>query len=390
MDYGFNELQLTVQELARRIAEEKIVPVRAQLDETEEFPYEIMKVLADADLCGVYIPEEYGGLGGGCLDLCIAVEELSRACAGVAVCYAANALAAYPIILFGTEEQKRKYLPQLASGKALAAFALTEPNVGSDAGAVETTAVKDGDYYILNGTKQWITNGGEAQIYTVFASVDRSRGARGLAAFIVERDTPGFTFGKKEKKLGIRTSATRELHFDNCKVPKENLLGKEGRGFLIAMQTFDKSRPGIGAQAVGLAQGSMEEAMNFARTRVQFGQPISSFQAIQHMFADMATQIEAARLLVYQAARAVDANAPESSKISAMAKVFASDVAMKVTTDAIQICGGTGYMRDYPVEKYFRDAKITQIYEGTNQIMRNIIALELIKEAAAIEKKKKK
>ncbi|MCX7765666.1 MAG: acyl-CoA dehydrogenase family protein, partial [Candidatus Sumerlaeia bacterium] len=216
------------------------------------------------------------------------------------------------------------------------------------------------------------------------------RGARGLAAFIVERDTPGFTFGKKEKKLGIRTSATRELHFDNCKVPKENLLGKEGRGFLIAMQTFDKSRPGIGAQAVGLAQGAMEEAMNFARTRVQFGQPISSFQAIQHMFADMATQIEAARLLVYQAARAVDANAPESSKISAMAKVFASDVAMKVTTDAIQICGGTGYMRDYPVEKYFRDAKITQIYEGTNQIMRNIIALELIKESTAIEKKKKK
>ena len=390
MDYGFNELQLMVQELSRKIAEERVIPVRAELDEKEEFPYEIMDVLAKSDLCGIYIPEEYGGLGGGCLELCIATEELSRACAGVAVSYAANALAAYPILLFGNEEQKKKYLPSLARGEMYAAFALTEPNVGSDAGAVETTAVKDGDYYILNGTKQWITNGGEAHIYTVFASTDRSRGARGLSAFIVEKDTPGFTFGKKEKKLGIRASATRELHFEDCRVPKENLLGREGRGFIIAMQTFDKSRPGIGAQAVGIAQGALEEAIKFARNRVQFGQPISSFQAIQHMFADMATQIEAARLLVYHSARAVDEGWKEGPKLSAMAKAYASDVAMKVTTDAIQICGGTGYMREYPLEKYFRDAKITQIYEGTNQIMRNIIALELIKESASAEKKKKK
>lgn len=390
MNYGFNELQLMVQELSRKIAEERVVPVRAELDEKEEFPHEIMQVLAKSDLCGVYIPEEYGGLGGGCLELCIATEELSRACAGVAVSYAANALAAYPIILFGTEEQKKKYLPPLARGEIYAAFALTEPNVGSDAGAVETTAVKDGDYYILNGTKQWITNGGEAHIYTVFASTDRSKGARGLSAFIVEKDTPGFTFGKKEKKLGIRASATRELHFEDCKVPKENLLGREGRGFIIAMQTFDKSRPGIGAQAVGIAQGALDEAIKFARNRVQFGQPISSFQAIQHMLADMATQIEAARLLVYHSARAVDEGWRNASKLSAMAKMYASDVAMKVTTDAIQICGGTGYMREYPLEKYFRDAKITQIYEGTNQIMRNIIALELIKESASAEKKKRK
>ncbi len=388
MDYGFNELQLMVQEVSRKIAEEKVIPVRAELDEKEQFPHEIMKILADSDLCGIYIAEEYGGLGGGALDLCIATEELSRACAGVAVSYAANALAAFPIMLFGTEEQKQKYLPPLARGEVYAAFALTEPNVGSDAAAVETTAQKEGDHYILNGTKQWITNGSEASIYTVFTSTNPARGARGMSAFIVERDTPGFTLGKKEKKLGIRASATAELHFDDCKVPAENLLGREGRGFIIGMTTFDKSRPGIGAQAVGIAQGAMEEAMKFARTRVQFKQPISSFQAIQHMFADMATQIEASRLLVYHSARALDANAKDASKLSAMAKMYASDTAMKVTTDAIQICGGTGYMRDYPVEKYFRDAKITQIYEGTNQIMRSIIALELIKEAAAADKKK--
>ena len=389
MDYGFNELQLTIQELTRKIAQEKIVPVRAELDEKEEFPHEIMKVLAESDLCGCYIPEEYGGLGGGCLDLCIATEELSKACAGVAVSFAANALGSYPLIYFGSAEQKKKYLPSLARGETYCAFALTEPNVGSDAAAIETTAVKEGQYYILNGTKQWITNGGEAHIYTVFASTDRARGARGLSAFVVEKDTPGFSFGKKELKMGIRTSSTRELHFDNCKIPEENLIGKPGRGFIIAMQTFDKSRPGIGAQAVGIAQGAFDIAMDFARHRVQFGQPVSGFQAIQHMFADMATQIEAARLLIYQAARAIDTDADDASKLSAMAKFYASDVAMKVTTDAIQICGGTGYMRDYPVEKFFRDAKITQIYEGTNQIMRTIVALELIKESAAAEKSKK-
>jgi alkylation response protein AidB-like acyl-CoA dehydrogenase len=380
MDYGFNEFQQEVRNLARQIAEEKVRPERAQLDEEEIYPEEILRVLAASDLFGVYLPEQYGGMGGGCLELSLAIEELSRICGGVAVCYAANALGAYPILLYGTEEQKQKYLQPLSRGEIYAAFALTEPNVGSDAAAIETTARKDGDHYIVNGTKQWITNGGEAQVYTVFVSTGPGRGARGISALIIEKDTPGFTFGKKEKKLGIRASTTRELHFEDVRVPVANLLYKENRGFRVAMDTFDKSRPGIGAQAVGIAQGAMEEAINFARQRVQFGQPVTSFQAIQHMLADMATQIEAARLLVYHAARAVDADAPDASKLSAMAKTFASDVAMRVSVDAIQVCGGSGYMRDFPIEKYMRDAKITQIYEGTNQIQRSIIALELIKE----------
>jgi butyryl-CoA dehydrogenase len=382
MDYGLNEMQEMVRDLARKIAEEKILPERARLDDEEAYPKEIMKTLSDSDMLGIYIPEEYGGMGGGCMELSIAIEELSKVCGGVAVCYAANALGAYPIILHGTEEQKKKYLAELASGKMLAAFGLTEPNVGSDAGAVETTAVRDGDSYVLNGTKQWITNASEAHVFTIIASTNRDRGARGISAFIVERDTPGFTIGKKEKKLGIRCSPTCELHFEDCKIPHDNMLYKENRGFRVAMDTFDKSRPGIGAQAVGIAQGALDEAIAFAKTRVQFGQPISSFQAIQHMLADMATQIEAARLLVYHAARAIDSDAKDASKLAAMAKVFASDTAMKVTIDAIQVCGGTGYMRDYPMEKYMRDAKITQIYEGTNQIQRTIIALALVRESS--------
>ena len=382
MDYGLTEQQLMIRELTRKVAEEKILPVRAELDEKEEFPYEPMKALADAELFGIYLPEQYGGFGGGALDLCIAVEEISRICGGVAVSYAANALGAYPILLFGTDEQKQKYLPDIAAGRKFCAFALTEPNVGSDASAVETTAKKDGDGYILNGSKQWITNGGVAGTITLIATVNRARGARGLTAFVVEGGMPGFTLGKKEKKLGIRCSDTRVLYFDNCRVPAANRLGREGDGFRIAMATFDKSRPGIGAQAVGIAQGAYEEAVKFAKTREQFGQKISSFQAIQHMIADMATQIEAARLLVYQAAREVDRDSKEASKISAMAKMYASDTAMKVTVDALQVCGGSGYMREYPVEKMMRDAKITQIYEGTNQIQRSIIALAIIRESA--------
>ena len=382
MDYGLTEQQLMIQELARKVSEEKILPVRAELDEKEEFPYEPMKALAAADLFGIYLPEAYGGFGGGALDLCVAVEEISRICGGVAVSYAANALGAYPILLFGSEEQKQKYLPDIAAGRKYCAFALTEPNVGSDAGAVETTSKKDGDSYVLNGSKQWITNGGVAGTLTVMATVNRARGARGLTAFIVEAGTPGFTLGKKEKKLGIRCSDTRVLYFDNCRVPAANRLGREGDGFRVAMATFEKSRPGIGAQAVGIAQGAFEEAVKFAKTREQFGQKVSSFQAIQHMLADMATQIEAARLLVYQAAREVDRNSKESAKISAMAKMYASDTAMKVTVDALQVCGGSGYMREYPVEKMLRDAKITQIYEGTNQIQRSIIALAIIRESA--------
>ncbi len=385
MEYFLSEQQKTIKSLARRIAEEKILPVRAELDEREEFPWDIIKDLADSDMFRVFIPEQYEGLGGGCLDLCLVVEELSRACAAIAVSYAAVDLGIAPLLQYGTEEQKQKYLPDVAAGKRLAAFALTESTAGSDASAIRTTAERVSGGYVLNGTKQFITNGGEAEIYTVIALTDKARGARGASALLVEKDTPGFSFGKKEKKMGIRASSTRELIFRNCLVPEENIIGREGMGFIIAMKLFDLSRPGIGAQAVGLAQGALEAAVDYARQRVQFGHPIYSFQAVQHMLADMAIQVEAARALVYATARTIDSGAKNISEESAMAKVFASDVAMKVTTDAVQICGGAGYMRDYPVEKMMRDAKITQIYEGTNQVLRNVIALELRKRKARRE-----
>jgi len=380
MDYLLTEEQQMLKELAHQIAEEKIRPVAKHHDETQEFPSEIMKILAQSDLFGVYIEEKYGGIGGGVLDLVLVTEELSRACGGIAICYAASALGTYPLILFGSEEQKKKYLPDLASGKKLAAFALTEPNAGSDASAIETRAEKNGDYYILNGRKQWITNGGEADVYVVIAMTDKSKGARGATAFILEKGMEGFEFGKKEDKLGIRASATRELLFDNCKVPKDNVLGREGMGFIVAMKTFDISRPGVAAQAVGIAQGALELALEYAHQRHQFGKPISSFQGIQFMLADMAAEIEAARALLYSVCRMIDSGNTNVAKESAMAKMYASDVCMKVATNCLQIFGGYGYMKEYPIEKYFRDAKITQIYEGTNQIMREVIALGLIKE----------
>jgi len=382
IDYLLTEEQTMIRDLCRQITEEKIKPVRAEFDQTEKFPWDIMKVMAQSDLFGLYIPQEYGGMGGGVMDLVLATEEFSRGCGGIAICYAASALGTYPILLFGSEEQKKKYLPPLAKGEKLAAFGITEPAAGSDASAMQTTARKEGDHYILNGTKHFITNGGEAETYTVVAMTDKNKGARGASVFILEKGMPGFTFGKKEDKLGIRASATRELVFTDCKVPKENLIGKEGMGFIIAMKTFDTSRPGIGAQAVGIAQGALDEAVKYSRERKQFGKSISSFQGIQFMLADMATEVEAARALVYASAREVDKGKKDVSSHSAMAKLFASDVAMKVTTDAVQIFGGYGYMKEYPAEKFMRDAKITQIYEGTNQIQRNIIALALIKEAA--------
>jgi alkylation response protein AidB-like acyl-CoA dehydrogenase len=382
MDYFLSEDQVMIKELTRQIAEEKVVPVRGELDEKEEFPWEIMKALAKSDLFGLFIPEEYGGLGKGGFELCIAVEELSRACLGVSTTYAANALGTYPILLFGSDEQKKKYLSDIAAGKRLVAFGLTEANAGSDAAGIQTTARLEGNEYILNGTKQWITNGGEAEIYTIIAMTDKMKGARGASAFIVEKGTPGFNFGKKEKKMGIRTSSTRELIFDNCRIPKENIVGREGYGFIVAMKILDNARTGVGAQGVGVAQGAFEEAVKFAKKRIQFGQPVISFQAVQHMLADMATEIEAARSLVYSVARYIDSGAKDVSKESAMAKVFATDIAMRVTTNAVQVMGGSGYMREYPVEKMMRDAKILQIYEGTNQIQRNVIGLSLIKEAA--------
>lgn len=379
MEYFLSEQQKTIKGLARRLAEEKILPVRAELDEKEEFPWEIIKDLAASDMFRIFIPEEFEGLGGGCFDLCLVVEELSRICSGVAVSYAASALGGFALLDYGSEEQKRRYLPDIAAGKKLAAFALTESTAGSDASAIRTTAERTNAGYVLNGTKQFITNGGEAELYTVIALTDKARGARGASAFLVEKGTEGFSFGKKEKKMGIRASSTRELVFRNCLVPAENMIGREGMGFIMTMRTLDRSRPGIAAQAVGLAQGALEAAVDYARQRVQFGHPIIALPVVQNMLADMAIQVEAARALTYATARTIDSGARQFSEESAMAKVFASDVAMKVAIDAVQIHGGAGYMRDYPVEKMMRDAKITQIYEGTNEVLRGAIAAELRK-----------
>jgi alkylation response protein AidB-like acyl-CoA dehydrogenase len=379
LEYFLTAQQKTIKSLARRIAEERILPVRAELDEREEFPWAIIKELADSDMFRVFIPEEYEGLGGGCLELCLVVEELSRVCSGVAVSFAASALGTFSLLEYGNEEQKRKYLPAIASGKKLAAFALTEATAGSDASAIKTTAERVEGGYILNGTKQFITNGGDAELYTVIALTAKEKGPRGASAFLVEKDTPGFSFGKKERKMGIRASSTRELVFRNCLVPAENMIGREGIGFIMVMRLLDRSRPGVGAQALGVAQGALEAAVDYARTRIQFGHPLISIQAVQHMLANMAIRVEAARLLVYGTARTIDSGAKNFTEESAMAKVFASDTAMSVTTDAVQIFGGAGYMRDYPVEKMFRDAKITQIYEGSNQVLRDAIAFELRK-----------
>ncbi len=383
VDYNLTEEQNMLRELCRKVAEEKIRPKAKELDDKEKFPEEMIKVLAQSDLFSLCVPEQYGGVGGGLMDLCIAAEELSRVDGGVAAVYAASFLGMFPILLFGTEEQKKKYLPDIAVGKHLAAFALTEPEAGSDASAVKTTAKRDGDYYILNGTKHFITNGEDAGVCTVIAITNKNKGPRGISGFIVEKGTEGFTYGKKEEKMGIRASSTNELIFNDVKVHKDNLLGgREGTGFIATMKTFDQSRPGVAAQALGIAQGALELATAYAHQRVQFNKPISSFQGIQWMIADMGTKIEAARSLVYNVASMVDRGVKDVGAASAAAKYFASDVAMEVTTNAVQIYGGYGYMRDYPVEKFMRDAKITQIYEGTNQIQRSIVALSLIKKYA--------
>lgn len=380
MDYLLSEEQRMLQDLARQISEERIKPIRAQLDEEELFPWDLVRDLAQADLCGTIIPEEYGGLGLGTMENCLVLEALAAGCVGVATTYAASFLGAYPLLLYGTAEQKRRYLPPLAQGEALFAFALTESQAGSDAGAIAATAVKDGATYVLNGTKQWITNAGEAEFYTVIALTDPTKGARGASAFLVEKGDPGVSFGKKEKKLGIRSSVTREVILEDCRLPADRLLGKEGLGFILTMRTLDLARPGVGALAVGLAQSALDEAARFAKERHQFGVPVFSFQAVQHLLADMATRLEASRALVYAVARFIDSNPKDFSKASAMAKLFPSDMAMAITVDAVQVMGGHGYMREYPVEKMMRDAKILQIYEGTNQIMRNIIGLALNKE----------
>jgi butyryl-CoA dehydrogenase len=368
---------------ALEIAAKELRPVAAQYDVSGEFPWPVVKTMADADLFRTFLPEEYGGIDGGTptMNLVLVTEELSRACAGIALALAGSALGAMPILTTGTDEQKKRFLPDIAAGKRLAAFALTEPEAGSDAGGVRTTALKDGDHYVLNGTKQWITNGGDAEIYTVIGLTNPSKGPRGASAFIVEKGAPGFSFGKKEDKMGIRASSTRELHFADCRVPAANLIGREGTGFITAMRTLDASRPGVGAQALGIAQGALDLAVAYACERRQFGSPISAFQGLRFSLADMATKIEAARALIYATSRYMDTKPKERPTIySAMSKLFASDVAVQVTIDALQVFGGYGYMRDYPIEKYMRDAKITQIYEGTNQIQREEISKILVSE----------
>ena len=383
MDELLSKENLQYREQTREIAERYVRPIAAELDRTAEYPWPVVRALQEAGLMGVWIPKEYGGHGAGILNLCLVVEELSKACGGVGVVYAVNALGSFPIILGGNEEQKKKYLPDLASGRKLIAFGLSEKKAGSDAGSMKTLAQKDAEGYLINGEKKWNTNGGAADLYTVFATVNPDRGTRGISAFMVEKGMPGFTIGKKEDLMGIRCVPVHEIHFNNCHVPAENLLGgKESQGFKHAMMTLDWARPGVAAQALGLAQGALDLAIRYTTEREQFGQSIASFQAIQFMLADMATQIEAARQLVYQSARAADLGAKSLSKFSAMAKVFATDTAMMVTTNCVQLFGGYGYCKDYPIEKYMRDAKITQIYEGTNQIQRLVISRALIKEAA--------
>ncbi len=381
MDYGFTEYQTAIRDLAREIAEKEIRPVAAEYDREAKFPWPVVKVLAETDLFRVFVDDQFGGIteGSPILNMCIVTEELSKACGGIALSFAGTALGTLPIILSGSDEQKQRWLPDVAAGTRLAAFALPEPQAGSDAGAVRTTALRDGDHYVLNGAKQWITNGGEAEIYSVIALTNPAKGPRGASCIIVEKGTPGFTFGKKEDKLGIRASATRELIFQDCRVPVGNCLGREGTGFITAMRTFDVSRPGVGAQALGIAQGAFDLALEYACTRRQFDAPIGSFQGLRFMLADMATKIEAARALVYATARYIDTRPKERPTLyAAMSKCFASDVAMEVSVDALQVFGGYGYMHDYPIEKYMRDAKITQIYEGTNQIQREEISKALI------------
>ncbi len=387
MNYFLTETEQMIKDTAKEVAEKYIKPVRAEYDEKNEFAWEVQEKIAESGLCGVYIPETYGGICAegqmGIMNLVVAVEELSKVCGGISLGLAATALGTIPLILFGNEEQKQKYLPRIASGEILAAFALTEACAGSNAGGIQTTAKRDGDYYVLNGTKQWITNGNVASMYTVIAMTDKARGARGATAFLVEKGTPGFSFGKKEDKMGIRASSTYELVFEDCRIPASAVLGKEGHGFLSAMKTFDMSRPGVAAQALGIAAGALEDAVDYARQREQFGKPVISNQGLRFLLADMAMKVETARAMVYATARSIDSGDRNCSKESAIAKCYASDVAMQVTTDAVQVYGGYGYMREYPMEKRMRDAKITQIYEGTNQIQREVIGQCLIKEAAA-------
>ncbi len=363
-------------DMVRDLAREKVAPRAAEIDATGEFPWDMKELLAQQDIFAMPFPEEYGGLGSSELSILMVIEELAKACATTSLLLCVQQLGSLPILLAGTDEQKQRFIPKLASGEWLAAYALTEPGSGSDAGAMITRAEKRGDTYVLNGMKHFITNAGVAHINTVFA-VTGDQGTRSISAFVVEGDRPGFHMGKVENKMGIRGSQTGELVFEDCEIPADNLLGKEGEGFKIALATLDRTRPGIAAQALGIAQGALDFAVEYAKQRVQFGKPIWDNQAIQFMLADMDIQVEAARQLIYHVGELMDAGTPRFSRESAIAKTFASDAAISVTNDAIQVLGGYGYMKEFPVERMMRDAKITQIYEGTNQIQRMVIARAL-------------
>lgn len=379
MDLKFTAEHEMMRKMVRDFAEKDVAPLAAELDEKGVVPFENIKTMGRLGLLGLTAPEEYGGCGADTISYVIAIEELAKACASTAIVMAVqNSLVNYGLAKFGTEEQKQKYLTKLVTGEWIGAFALTEPGAGSDAAAQRTTAVRDGDFYVLNGSKHFITNGGIADVVIVFAMTDKSKGSRGISAFIVEKTFPGFSVGKEENKMGIRGTNTNELIFEDCRVPAENLLGEEGQGFKIAMIVLDAGRIGVGAQAVGIAQAAFEAAVEYAKTREQFGAPIARLQAIQWMIADMATRIEAARLLVYNAALKKDSG-ERFTKEAAMAKLFASETADFVVDCALQIHGGYGYMKEYPVERYYRDARITRLYEGTSEIQRLVIAHQVLR-----------
>lgn len=375
MDYFFNENETALKQKAHDIAENMVRPARYEFDENAEFPLELVKEMGKQGMFKIFIPPEYGGTGANIMDMCIAVEEISRVCAGIATSYAVGALGSGPIVNFANEEQKKKYLPKIATGEQLCAFGLTEAQAGSDAANIQTTARKEGDHYVLNGVKQFISNAVVSDVYTVLASTDKSRGARGISAFIVEKKFPGISYGKEENKLGIRASVTSELIFEDCKVPKENLMGKEGLGFIYTMRNFDRARPGVGAIALGIAQGAYEDVLDFV-----YKHDLLSNQYVQKKIADMATEIEAARALIYATARMIDAGAKGVSKDSSFAKLYPSDIAVRVCSEAIALMGPLGTLKEYHIEKRLRDSKITQIYEGTNEIQRSVIAIELTRE----------
>lgn len=379
MDFTLNSDQKMILELVEEVCQKEFAPLADEISEKGEFPVQNVEKLASIDLFGITIPEEYGGLGMDYLTWALVSEKISKACATTGLIFGANLLCTYPLLKFGTEEQKRKFLPPLAKGKALGAFALTEPEAGSDAGNVQTTAKEEGDYYVLNGSKIFITNGEVADTYVVIANMDKKRGARGLTAFIVEKGREGFTFGQHFKKMGLSALPNVELIFSNCKVPAENLLLKEKRGFRVAMGTFAAGRIGVGIGALGIAEAAFEKAKEYSKERIQFGRPICSFQAIQHILANMATKIEATKHLLYKAAWLLDQGKP-FEKLASMGKLYASETAMEVTTKAVQVLGGYGYMKDYPVERYMREAKLFEIIEGTSEIQRGIIASLLLKD----------